>query len=226
MIDQLPHSLNLLFIATTLLCIALFHYANHKNSKLTIIIICYAIMQSTIAYFGFYQNVNAFPPRVVFVMFPFLVFIYLGLRSNILNPIIQQKNLTKSTLVHIVRIPVEIVLYLLYTYQMVPKLMTFEGRNYDIIIGLLAPIAAFLFHKKKISHQLLLLFNFIGLGFVLFILVNGVLSAQTQLQQFAFDQPNKAILYFPFILLPSIIVPIVVFTHLTDIIFILNKRIK
>lgn len=226
MINQLPQAINLLFIATCILCIALFHYAYHKNNKLTIIIICYAIIQSAVAYFGFYQNVNAAPPRVIFVMVPFCGFILLGLQSNTLKPIIALKNLSKSTLLHVVRIPVEIVLYLLYNYQMVPKLMTFEGRNFDIIIGLSAPIVAFLFHKQKISHQLLLLFNFIGLGFVLFILVNGVLSAQTPLQQFAFEQPNTAIHYFPFILLPSIIVSIVIYTHLTDIIFILNKRIK
>lgn len=226
MIDQLPQPLNLLFIATALSCITLFHYANHQNNKLTIIIICYAIIQSTVAYFGFYLNVNAVPPRVVFVMLPFLAFIYFGLRGNILNLIIQQKKLTKSTLIHLVRIPVEIVLYLLYTYQMVPKLMTFEGRNFDIIVGLSAPIIAFLYHQKKLGNKILLLFNFIGLGFVLFILINGILSAQTPLQQFAFEQPNKAILYFPFILLPSIIVPIVIYTHLTDILFILNQTNK
>lgn len=226
MIDQLPQPISIFFIITTLVCLALFHYSNLKNSKLTIIIIGYATVQSTLAYFGFYQNINAIPPRVVFIMLPFFTFLYLGLRGDILKNILAQKSLAKSTLVHTVRIPVEIVLYLLYTYQMVPKLMTFEGRNFDILIGLLAPITAFLFHKQKINHQHLLLFNFIGLGFVLFILINGVLSAQSPLQQFAFQQPNKAILYFPFILLPSIIVPIVIYTHLTDIIFILNKPNK
>lgn len=58
----------------------------------------------------------------------------------------------------------------------------------------------------------------IGLCLVSFILVNGVLSVETPFQQFAFGQPNRALAYFPFILLPAAIVPIVIFTHITDII--------
>ena len=36
-------------------------------------------------------------------------------------------------------------------------------------------------------------------------------------QKFGFEQPNKAITYFPFILLPALIVPLVIWTHLSDI---------
>ncbi|RZJ78564.1 MAG: hypothetical protein EOO47_13420 [Flavobacterium sp.] len=223
MIENLPVTINLLFLSTCILTIILFHKANGSKNKITLVIICYAIIQSIFAYVGFYQNVKATPPRVIFVMFPFLVFIILDLGPYFLKPIITSRNLVKSTILHIVRIPVEITLYLLYTHQMIPKLMTFEGRNFDILIGISAPIIALLYHRNKINSRFLLAFNFIGLGFVLFILVNGILSAQTPLQQFAFEQPNKAILYFPFILLPSIIVPIVIYTHLIDIIFILKK---
>jgi hypothetical protein len=36
-------------------------------------------------------------------------------------------------------------------------------------------------------------------------------------QQFAFDQPNIAVLYFPFIWLPSCVVPLVLLSHLAAI---------
>ena len=226
MIENLPITINLLFLSTCILTLILFHKANGSKNKLTLVIICYAIIQSILAYFAFYQNLKTIPPRVIFVMLPVLVFIILGLRKSFFNKIIAGRDLVKSTFLHIIRIPVEITLYLLYIYQMTPKLMTFEGRNFDILIGISAPIIALLYHRNKINSRFLLAFNFIGLGFVLFILVNGILSAQTPLQQFAFEQPNKAILYFPFILLPSIIVPIVIYTHLIDIIFILKKTNK
>jgi len=34
------------------------------------------------------------------------------------------------------------------------------------------------------------------------------------IQQFAFEQPNRAVLYFPFIWLPSVVIPIFIFSHL------------
>lgn len=125
---------------------------------------------------------------------------------------------------HTVRLPVEIVLFGLFIYQMVPELMTFEGRNYDIIMGITAPIIGILLLKKRISKKALLIWNILGLFLVTFILVNGVLSAELPFQQFAFDQPNRGLNYFPFVLLPATIVPIVVWTHISDILILVKNK--
>ncbi|HVF96549.1 MAG TPA: hypothetical protein VM871_04480, partial [Flavisolibacter sp.] len=42
---------------------------------------------------------------------------------------------------------------------------------------------------------------------------------------FAFDQPNIAVLYFPFIWLPSFIVPVVLLSHLVCIRQLLKWRV-
>ncbi|MDB6080057.1 MAG: putative transrane protein of unknown function, partial [Akkermansiaceae bacterium] len=44
-----------------------------------------------------------------------------------------------------------------------------------------------------------------------------LLSAPFPFQRLALDQPNVAILSFPFIWLPTFIVPVVLFTHLASI---------
>jgi hypothetical protein len=44
------------------------------------------------------------------------------------------------------------------------------------------------------------------------------------LQQFGFDQPTVAVLYFPFIWLPGIVVPLVYFSHLVAIRRLLKER--
>jgi branched-subunit amino acid transport protein len=100
---------------------------------------------------------------------------------------------------------------------MVPELMTFKGRNYDILVGISALLVGLLVFKKHVSTQGLLLWNVVGLFFVCFILINGILSAELPFQQFAFDQPNRALSYFPYVFLPAIVVPIVIYTHITDI---------
>ena len=96
--------------------------------------------------------------------------------------------------------------------------MTFEGYNYDILSGITAPIIYYLaFVKKRIGKRGLLIWNIACLGLLLNILTIAVLSAQTPLQQLAFDQPNIGVTYFPFVWLPTVIVPIVLYAHLASI---------
>ena len=122
------------------------------------------------------------------------------------------------TLLHVVRVPVELCLYWLFLNKSIPQLMTFEGRNFDILAGLAGPIIFYFgYVKNKLGKTVLLLWNFVCLGLLLNIVVNAILSAPSNFQQFAFEQPNMAILYFPFVWLPSCVVPLVLLAHLVCI---------
>jgi hypothetical protein len=113
---------------------------------------------------------------------------------------------------------VEIGLYCLFIHKAIPQLMTFEGRNFDIISGITAPLVAWLgFVKRKLHKTVILAWNIICLLLVLNIVTHGILSVPSPAQQFAFDQPNIAVLYFPITWLPAFIVPLVIFTHLVSI---------
>ena len=132
--------------------------------------------------------------------------------------------LTNITWLNIIRIPVEFVLFWLFVNKAVPQLMTFEGRNFDILSGITAPFIAYYgFTKGKLSARVILIWNFICLALLFNIVFNAVLSAPFVMQQFAFDQPNIAILNFPFNWLPTFIVPIVLFGHLVAIRQLLRK---
>jgi hypothetical protein len=122
--------------------------------------------------------------------------------------------LDKLTLLHTIRLPVEVGLLALYRYHVVPQLMTFEGRNWDLLAGLSAPVVYYLvFRRKLLGLTVLLGWNILCLGLVLNILGQAILSVPGPLQQFAFEQPNIAVLYFPFIWLPSCVVPLVLLAH-------------
>ena len=225
MIENLPNWINLLFIVTCILTIGLFYYSNGKPIKLTLLIIIWSVIQSVLAYMGFYQITDTIPPRFAFVLIPTTLLIIYGLLPKQQKWFFNQRDTKISTFLHSVRLPVEIVLYGLFTNKMVPELMTFEGRNYDILMGITAPIITWLYINKKINKKILFIWNTIGLALVFFILFNGILSSELPFQQFGFEQPNKGINYFPFVLLPGTIVPIVIWTHLSDIIK-LRKEIK
>ncbi len=225
MIEGVPYIINALFLCTAMITIAFFYLANKNAKKAVLLLIIGSLLQLLIAFTGFYHNTEDFPPHFTLVLVPSTLAIVYGLLPKQKELITQYRSINISTLSHAVRIPVEICLFYLFQYQMIPELMTFEGRNFDIIAGVTAPLMSWLYAKQKISNKVLLVWNWIGLGLVLFILINGILSAELPFQQFAFDQPNKALEYPPYVLLPALIVPVVVYTHITDIIK-LRREIK
>jgi len=217
MMNILPSWVTLLFVVTVLLTIILFYYSNGKQEKLAYYLVAWSIIHSLLAYFGFYQDEAAIPPRFGLVIVPVLIALIYSFTPRKREYFYERRSTQVSTFLHAVRVPIEIILLMLYRHEMIPELMTFEGRNFDIIIGLSAPLIGLLNFYRKLSKKVLLVWNFLGLFFVTFILVNGILSAELPFQQFGFDQPNRAVIFFPFILLPATIVPIVIHTHLIDI---------
>ena len=123
-------------------------------------------------------------------------------------------DLRALTWMHIVRVPVELVLFWLFQAGLVPQLMTFEGANFDIVSGLTAPIAALLFFRHgRPQRALLVAWNVICLLLVINIVTRGILSVETPFQQFGFDQPNSGLMLFPYVWLPALIVPVVLLGH-------------
>lgn len=226
MIKDLPSWINILFFAISVITILFFYYSNEKPKGITGFIILWSVVQSVLAFNGFYENTTATPPRFAFVLIPSTLFIIYGLLPKQQRWFIKARDMRISTLLHSIRLPVEIVLFYLFVHKMIPELMTFEGRNYDIVMGVSAPIIALLLLKNKISWNGLVLWNIIGLILILFILVNGILSSELPIQQFGFEQPNRAIMYFPFILLPATVVPIVLWTHISDLITLIKEKNK
>ncbi len=107
------------------------------------------------------------------------------------------------------------VLYWLFIGGLVPEVMTFEGRNFDIVSGLTAPFAYWLgFRRGRTNLALLIAWNIFALLLLINIVGTAIAAFPGPMQQIAFEQPNRGILYFPFAWLPGIIVPIVLFSHL------------
>ena len=122
------------------------------------------------------------------------------------------------TLLHVVRIPVELVLFGLFVQGAVPQLITFEGWNWDILVGLTTPVVYCLaFWKNVLGTKSLLLRNIVGLASLLNIVTTALLAVPTSFQRFAFDQPKVAVFHFPFVWLPACVVPIVLLAHLVAI---------
>lgn len=225
MIPSLPTYVTLVFVLTTLLAIGMFLQAYRDirppgfgPKLITFLLPFWMLVTAILAMGGFYGQFGSLPPRVfTFAVLPGLLLIliyFIFFRSDF----IERLSLRSLTLLHIVRVPVELVLLWLYQSGQVPEVMTFAGRNFDILSGLTAPVAFWLgFERSRPRTTVLVLWNIAALGLLLNIVITAVLSFPSPMQRFGLEQPNVGVTYFPFIWLPAIIVPIVLFSHLASL---------
>ena len=214
----LPLWLPVIFIASVALAAILLLRSTRSKRTITIFAFVWLVVQGAIAASGFYLETDTLPPRMVLALAPPLLFI-IGLF------IVPQGRAWMDTLdlralvfLHIVRIPVEIGLHMLYTNGRIPEVMTYEGRNFDIISGLTAPLVAFIaFRGRVLNRPLLIGWNLLCLGLLVNIVYHGVLSVPTPFQRFGFERPNVGLLYFPYVWLPAFIVPAVLLAHLASL---------
>lgn len=205
------------FVLTTIVTLWFFYKAS-KNKNVLIGIIIWMTVVGILGYLGFYKVENTIPPRFIFLLGPGIIFVVLLFTTKKGCAFSDSLDIKWLTLLHSIRIPVEIVLFYKYLDGYIPHLMTFEGYNFDIISGLSAPFIYYaVFKKNWVKKNGLLIWNFVSLGLLLNILTIAILSAKTPIQKLAFDQPNIGVTFFPFVWLPAIIVPIVLFSHLASI---------
>lgn len=216
--EKVPEFVSTLFILTTFITLYLFSRATSKPRVVLLVLLAWLALQGFIALSGFYTVTDTFPPRFLLGILPPLAFIFFLFLSPRGRLFIDSLDLKMLTLLHVIRIPVELVLFWLFSYKTIPQLMTFEGRNFDILSGISALLVYYFgFIKKSLDKKFILAWNFICLALLANIVINAFLSAPFPFQKFAFDQPNIAILYFPFIWLPALVVPLVLFSHLVAI---------
>jgi len=229
MLHDLPEFISIIFILTTIATLLLFYWAVKNSSVETVrkraniilvVLIIWLIIQAVLAINNVYNSDTiSVPPKLLLLgvapMILTIVFLFITKKGRLF---INSLPLGNITWLNIIRIPVELVLLELAIHKAVPQLMTFEGRNFDILSGITAPVIAYFgFTKNTLSRKIILAWNFICLALLVNIVINAILSAPFFLQRFAFDQPNIAILYFPFNWLPAFIVPVVLFGHLVSI---------
>jgi len=229
MLETLPAYISVAFALTTIATLLLFVWTvknsnsettRKKSTTILIALLIWLVVQAVLPLKNIYKaDINSFPPKIMlFGVLPAILTILVLFATQAGRRFIDSLPLKELTYLNVVRVPVEMVLFWLFLNKAIPELMTFEGRNFDIVAGLSAPIIAYFgLTKSTLSRQTILVWNFICLGLLINIVANAFFSTPSSMQKFAFDQPNIAILNFPFSWLPTFIVPIVLFGHLTSI---------
>lgn len=213
--NNIPLYVAAVFIATTGLTCFFLYKSKALSRGVWVIVSCWLVLQAILARTGFYTLTDTIPPRFVLAVGPPILLILSLFLFPALRPCLDGWKIRWLTWLHVVRIPVELVLFWLFQHGQVPQLMTFEGNNPDILSGISAPLIAWLaFRGGSNNRRLLIGWNLVCLMLLFNIVVRAILAAPTPFQLWGFEQPNVGVLYFPYIWLPAFIVPVVLLAHL------------
>jgi hypothetical protein len=213
MLPTLPLWLYLIFGLTTALALAIFYLAARRSGRALAVVLAWLLAQSALSISGFYTVATTLPPRLAFALGPPLLLLLSRLATVQGRAFLTSLRLDLLTLLHVVRLPVELGLYGLFLHGAVPRIMTFAGGNWDILMGLNAPLVYWLVRRQQVGRWVLVAWNMLGLGLLFHIVRVAVLAAPSPVQRLAFEQPNVALLHFPFGWLPAVLVPLVLLAH-------------
>jgi hypothetical protein len=167
---------------------------------------------------GFLAVFNTLPPRLLVILLPPLVFIVALTFSSTFTQLLQRVPPGWLIGVQSFRILMEIILWMCFVDNIIPVQMTFEGRNFDILVGLTAPIVMYLCFVRKIwSPKVAIAWNIGGLLILANIVIIAILSAPVPFRVFMNEPANTFIGHLPFVWLPAFVVPVAYWMHILSL---------
>ena len=153
------------------------------------------------------------PPRLpLLIVIPAILFILAITGRDRFRDVLMQTPRHLPVYLQSYRIVVELLIYGAFLEGVFPEKATFKGLNYDILVGLSAPLIAWLYQYRKISDKALLTWNVVSLV-VLSLTVYSFISTY-YFSDYVQSMNNMDFVKLPYLLLASVLLPVAVFLHI------------
>jgi len=178
-------------------------------------VILWVILLAVLSIRGFFSDFSALPPRLSFALLIPLAAVLFFVRSRAGTAVLRRIQPQWLIYLQTFRILVEMGLWLSVRNGLLPVQLSFEGRNFDLLTGLIAiPVGYYCFVRRSWPPVIALLFNIGGLLMLVNAVTLATLSMPTPLQAFH-GQPDASLLTrFPGIFLPGLLVPLAYTLHI------------
>lgn len=171
-----------------------------------------------------YADATAFPPPQLALLGPVLIALIALLLFPKGRAWLGALPLIPLTALHILRVPVELVLHGGYEAGLVPQDMTYSGRNFDIVSGITAiGMVAWMMSKRPPGRAVLVGWNLACLALLFNVVITAALSVPSTVQRINFDAPNLLVVRAPYVLLPALLVPCVLWAHAAALVRLLRR---
>lgn len=163
---------------------------------------------------GFFEDFYSLPPHMLLAIGPPLLALLALTFASRLDALLAALPRSWPVGAQAFRIVVELVLWRLAVAGVAPEIMTFTGRNVDILVGLSAPVVAyFCFVRRAWPERVAVWWNVAGIVILLNVVVHAQLSAPTRFRVFETEPPTTFIGDVPYIWLPAFLVPLAWLLH-------------
>jgi hypothetical protein len=166
---------------------------------------------------GYMRDPSLRPPGIVWVVGPAVLFVLVLAFFNIGARVAAAIPLWLILGFESFRIGVELLVHRLWEDGLVPKLLTYEGGNVDLFVGLSAPIIAWIATKGRLGLRLAIGWNVLGLLALANVSVRAVLSTPGPLKLISTEVPTVAMGFFPYNFIPGFFVPLAIAAHVLAI---------
>jgi hypothetical protein len=110
------------------------------------------------------------------------------------------------------------IFIVLWSLGLLPGVFGLPAGIGDILIGVTAPIVAFVYLRSgRKARVTVLAWNLLGLLDLIIALTGGFLTTPSRFQLFALDAPNLLVTQFPLVIIPTFIVPLSILLHLASL---------
>ena len=134
--------------------------------------VAWAVLLTVLSYNGFFNDFSKLPPRPALALLLPLPFVLGFAFSKTGTQLLQQVPPQWLVFMQSFRIFVEVLIWFAFLAGKLPVQMSFEGRNYDVLTGILALPAGYLLLKKKnYSTAIVIAFNIAGILLLLNIII-------------------------------------------------------
>ncbi|QRR02168.1 hypothetical protein [Dyadobacter sandarakinus] len=213
--DELMIHISLMFGLVVLLCAFTFYKATHDSCIYAWVVTGWIVLQSAVSVSGFYQHTEGPFPRIILVAVPPMAVLAGLFFTSRGRTFVDTLDTHLLTVIHVVRGPVELVLYWLFLCRLVPHEITLGGGNLDIFSGLTTLLVYYWgVLKEKLHWQVQAGWHIVCTGLLLHVYFKLLFSAPSCFQITGYEYPNVAILRFPFVFLPGLVVPLLLCSHI------------
>ncbi|WKZ59299.1 MAG: hypothetical protein QY309_15715 [Cyclobacteriaceae bacterium] len=175
-----------------------------------ITIMVWSILVAAVALTGLAGKFELFPLNIAPMLFIPLAGILWITFSARTKEILKHVPIRALTSLQVFRVFVEILLWMLFIQNLLPEQMTFEGRNFDILAGITAPLMAYFFSENR---RVMIVWNLLSLALLINIVTIAILSMPSPFRVFFNEPGNTIVTTFPFIFLPTFLVPLAYGLH-------------
>lgn len=188
----------------------------HVSRLVSLFFSLWLIYTAMLAKTGFLlQHTQDLPPGIAAILFPMIAFLIWVGRSKKIMPATAKFSVAVIAGFQFFRVFVEFAIYRLSEAGLIPEVMTWNGRNFEIGVALTAPIIWWLLKVGgEQNRKIAVYWNWAGVTTLLIVVVHGILTVPSRFRVDQLGSENTAVLMYPYVWIPSFFVLIAAASHI------------